>query len=616
MNRLAMWLWLAFLFSVPLWMTDQYYLHILITAGIFIIAAMSLNLLLGYTGQLSLGHVAFFGIGGYTSALVSLGFDLELTDSYTFVFPAQPVWIAFLAGIVVAGFFGWLIGKISFKVRGAYFIIVTISFAEVVRLVALNWIDLTEGPMVLNNIPPLTLGIPGLWELTFWRKIPNYYLVLVTCILSYVVIARLVGSRLGRAMIALRENEPLAASVGVDVTRSLVLAAVISAAMAGAAGGLYTHLHSNHRPGRVPVHLHRDHGHHGGHRRQGHARRADRRRSDLRHPARGAARGRQPRDAVGDLRRVHDHDRVFPARWHRAGAFVLVEGSVRGGWWHGRRGAAEDRRGAGMSATPSNGNVVLDVDRLEISFGGLVALASVSFDVREGEIASLIGPNGAGKTTAFNAITGFLTASDDSIRYRGKTLNGLRPNQIADLGVVRTFQKTSGFAANTVTDNVMIGLHRYAGARLWEILLALPRVRDEESPLHAQAGVILELMGLAAHAEELGGALPYGEQRLLEVAVALAAQPSLLLLDEPVSGMNPSETAGFMAMLGRIRAGGITILLVEHDMRMVMGVSDRVIVLNQGAIIAEGAPGEIQRNPEVIRAYLGQGASKREAGRA
>ncbi|MEE8187766.1 MAG: branched-chain amino acid ABC transporter permease [Kiloniellales bacterium] len=241
MNRSVTWLWVAFLFTLPLWMTNQYYLHILISAGIFIIAAMSLNLLLGYTGQLSLGHVAFFGIGGYTSALVSLGFDLELTDSYTFVFAPQPVWVAFLAGIAVAGFFGWLVGKISFRIRGAYFVIVTISFAEVVRLVALNWIDLTEGPMALNNIPPFTLGIPGLWELTFLRKLPNYYLVLVTCILSYVVVARLVRSRLGRAMIALRENEPLASSVGVDVTRSLVLAAVVSAAIAGAAGGLYTH---------------------------------------------------------------------------------------------------------------------------------------------------------------------------------------------------------------------------------------------------------------------------------------------------------------------------------------------------------------------------------------
>ncbi len=241
MKRWAVWAWVAFLFSIPLWMTNQYYLHILIAAGIFIIAAMSLNLLLGYTGQLSLGHVAFFGIGAYTSALVSLGFDLELTADTTFVFAPRPVWVAFLAGIVVAGFFGWLVGRISFRIRGAYFVIVTISFAEVVRLVALNWIDLTEGAMALNNIPPFTLGLPGFWELSFYRKLPNYYLVLVVAIFSYIVIARLVRSRLGRAMIALRENEPLAASVGVDVTRSLVLAAVVSAAMAGAAGGLYTH---------------------------------------------------------------------------------------------------------------------------------------------------------------------------------------------------------------------------------------------------------------------------------------------------------------------------------------------------------------------------------------
>jgi branched-chain amino acid transport system permease protein len=241
MTRVLSWLWLLFLFALPIWMTNQYYLHVLIGTGIFTIAAMSLNLLLGYTGQLSLGHVAFFGIGGYTSALLSLGFDLHLTEKYTFVFPPQPVWLAFLAGIAVAGVFGWFIGKISFKVRGAYFVIVTISFAVVVRLVALNWVDLTEGPMALNNIPPLTLVLPGLGEIDFYKKLPNYYLVLVVCVLSYVLIRRLVGSRIGRAFIALRENETLAESVGVDVTRFLVLAAVVSAAMAGAAGCLYTH---------------------------------------------------------------------------------------------------------------------------------------------------------------------------------------------------------------------------------------------------------------------------------------------------------------------------------------------------------------------------------------
>jgi len=241
MIRALTWLWVLFLVTLPIWMTNQYYLHVLISAGIFTIAAMSLNLLLGYTGQLSLGHVAFFGIGAYTSALFSLGFDLKLTDAYTFVFPAQPVWLSFLAGIVLAGIFGWFIGKISFKVRGAYFVIVTISFAQVVRLIALNWVDLTEGPMALNNIPPFQLWLPGLGEVAFYKKIFNYYFVLVIAIICYIIIRRLVQSRAGRAFIALRENETLAESVGVDVTKFLVLGAVVSAAIAGAAGGLYTH---------------------------------------------------------------------------------------------------------------------------------------------------------------------------------------------------------------------------------------------------------------------------------------------------------------------------------------------------------------------------------------
>ncbi|NJM35026.1 MAG: branched-chain amino acid ABC transporter permease [Rhodomicrobium sp.] len=241
MRHLPGILFVLFLASVPLWLGNLYWLHILITTGIFIIAAMSLNLLLGYTGQLSLGHVAFFGIGAYTSALVSLGFDLTVTDGYTFVLEPQPVWIGAIWGIVVAGLFGWLIGKISFKVRGAYFVIVTVSFAEVVRLVSLNWLDLTEGPMALNGIPPISLAIPGVIDYTFWSKQSNYYAVLAVAVISYILIRRIVQSRAGRAMIALRENEPLAMSVGIDVTKYLVLATVISAAMAGASGVLYTH---------------------------------------------------------------------------------------------------------------------------------------------------------------------------------------------------------------------------------------------------------------------------------------------------------------------------------------------------------------------------------------
>ncbi len=240
MSRFLPWVLVALLATIPQWLTDFYFLHILITTGIFIIAAMSLNLLLGYTGQLSLGHVAFFGIGAYTSALVSLGFEVHVLPGVTVGLEPKPVWFAMLCAIVVTGIVGYVIGKISFRVRGAYFVIVSISFAEVVRLVALNWVELTQGPMALNSIPAPTFNFGG-HELSFLRKPEFFYLMLFVAVISYIVIARLVNSRAGRAMIALRENEPLAMSVGIDVTRSLVLATVVSASICGMAGSLYTH---------------------------------------------------------------------------------------------------------------------------------------------------------------------------------------------------------------------------------------------------------------------------------------------------------------------------------------------------------------------------------------
>ncbi|KAA0681181.1 branched-chain amino acid ABC transporter permease [Azospirillum brasilense] len=240
-TRLLPWLFVLVMAVGPLWLGDQYILYVLTSTGIFIIGAMSLNLLLGYTGQLSLGHIAFFGIGAYTSALLSLGFDLDLGGAEPFVLGPQPVWIAFLGGILVAALFGFLIGKLAFRVRGAYFVIVTISFAQVMRMVALNWVDLTEGPMALNNIPPLSVWLPWDGVLPLYKKEYNYLLVLAVAVVCFLVIQRLVQSRVGRALVALRENESLARSVGIDVTRYLVVATVIAAGMAGAAGGLYTH---------------------------------------------------------------------------------------------------------------------------------------------------------------------------------------------------------------------------------------------------------------------------------------------------------------------------------------------------------------------------------------
>jgi len=251
---------------------------------------------------------------------------------------------------------------------------------------------------------------------------------------------------------------------------------------------------------------------------------------------------------------------------------------------------------------------MLAVHDLAVRFGGVTALESVSFEVAPGSITSVIGPNGAGKTTAFNAITGYLRPTQGRITYDGVSLTGLRPASIARRGIVRTFQKTSVFPALSVEDNVLTGLHLRGTAGFFGVLAGRRRLVAEERALAAEAAAILEFVGLTQRQREPASALPYGEQRLVELAVALAARPRLLLLDEPGAGMTGAEKIVVGGLIRRVREQGVTVLLVEHDMRMVMGISDTVIVLNGGRVIAAGAPAAIQVHPEVIRAYLGGSA--------
>ncbi len=248
---------------------------------------------------------------------------------------------------------------------------------------------------------------------------------------------------------------------------------------------------------------------------------------------------------------------------------------------------------------------MLEVSDLRVEFGGVIALAGVSFRVQRGTITSLIGPNGAGKTTAFNAITGYLRPTRGRVAWDGAPLGGNRPSDIARRGVVRTFQRTSVFPALSVFDNVRTGLHLRGTAGVWSVLAGTSRVRAEEARLAAAADEVLAFIGLAHRRDERADALPYGEQRLVELAVALAARPQLLLLDEPAAGMTGAEKERLIALIRKIRERDVTVFVVEHDMRLVMGLSEIVIVLNHGRVIAEGVPAEIRAHPEVIRAYLG-----------
>jgi branched-chain amino acid transport system ATP-binding protein len=249
---------------------------------------------------------------------------------------------------------------------------------------------------------------------------------------------------------------------------------------------------------------------------------------------------------------------------------------------------------------------ILHVSHLTVRFGGLTAVSDVDFSIFSNEIVSLIGPNGAGKTTIFNAVTGFIRKTGGRVTFEGYDLTDRKTHEIARRGIVRTFQITSLFPNLTVLDNIRTGRHMEEKETLLDALLNTRRRRQTEEETLEKGREILKFVGLEGKKDILASNLPYGEQRLLEIAIALAARPKLLLLDEPSAGLNDTETQGMKVLIGKMRERGITILLVEHDMKLVMGISDRIVVLNFGKKIATGTPEEIRCNPEVIKAYLGE----------
>ncbi|WP_233575690.1 ABC transporter permease subunit [Noviherbaspirillum saxi] len=572
---------------LPVLPVPEYWITLLNYIGLYSLVAIGLVLLTGVGGLTSFGQAAFVGIGAYVSGYLSTRYGVS-------------PWLTLPAGLLITVAAAYLIGLLTMRMSGHYLPLATIAWGLSLYYLFgnLEFLGKHDG---LNGIPPLAIfGRP----LNAGREM--YYLIWLIVLLAALAVTNLLNSRPGRAIRALKGGVTMAEAMGVHTAWMKVVVFVFAAVLACISGWLYAHLQRAVNP--TPFGL--NYGIEylfmavvGG----------------VAHVG-GAVLGASVLTILKDLLQG-----VLPRLFGDNGNYdgivfgillvLLLQYAKDGIWpylrtWFPRRtpvDAPADAVPLTVRKKPARGSLLLDVKAARKEFGGLVAVNDVSFQMRAGEIVGLIGPNGAGKSTTFNLVTGLLPLTRGEIRYRDDIVSNLTSRDIAQRGIGRTFQHVQLLPTMTVLENVALGAH-LRGDFLPQggVMASVLRLnRNEEKKLLREAAMQIKRVGLERHMYDEAGSLALGQQRILEIARALCGDPALLLLDEPAAGLRYKEKQALAELLRKLRAEGMSVLIVEHDMDFVMNLTDRLVVMEFGTRIAEGAPEKIQSDPAVLEAYLG-----------